>query len=244
MDILRDSVWQFWGVIVAIIGVVLSIMFFLAQKNRKRLAYQVLTDTPLLSVSDEIKGKIKIEYDDRSIQNIHLVMLKIENIGNIDIAASEYEKGIVFNFPNSEILSAEVSDALPKNLKPVLKIEPSSLIIDPIMLNKKDHIVCKIVFANFGNVIEADARILGVKDIERAFSSDGTTPAWMGYLFLLIAVFAAFGYGSILGPILDLFITNAIYLILFIIFSLFSFIAFVYFMFGGIQIIEKSKPKN
>ncbi|MCL4274949.1 MAG: hypothetical protein KJZ77_13840 [Anaerolineales bacterium] len=195
MDILRDSVWQFWGVVVAIIGVVLSAIFFLAQKNKKRLAYQVLTDTPLLSVSDEIKGKIKIEYEERSIQNIHLVILKVENIGNIDIPASDYEKGIVFNFPNSEILSAEVSETSPKNLKPALKIEPFSLIIDPIMLNKKDHIVCKIIFANFGDVIEADVRILGVKDIERASSSDGTPPAWYGYFLIVVAALATYASG-------------------------------------------------
>ena len=59
MEFLYD--WQFWGVVLGGLGIVATFIIFLLQRNRKRLSYSVLTETPLLSIDETIKGKITIK---------------------------------------------------------------------------------------------------------------------------------------------------------------------------------------
>jgi hypothetical protein len=167
MDFLRDPSWQFWGFIIGVLAILVSIGIYLLQRNNKRLAYSLLTVTPLLSVNDEIRGKIKIKYGRKNIQNIHLVLLKIENNGNVAIPSSDYEKPITFLFEDSEILSIEVVEVSPKNLKPTITAELSRFTVDRILLNKKDYLVIKLLFSNYASKIDVDTRILGVKEIQR-----------------------------------------------------------------------------
>ena len=187
MEFLRDSAWQFWGVVISVVTALITISIFLLQRKNKRLTYTVLTETPLLSVDDEIKGKIKIKYGRKNIQNIHLVLLKIQNQGNVDIASSDYEKPIIFSFEDSEILSIEAVDVSPKNLKPTITNVLSKFTIEPILLNKKDYIVIKLLFSNYGSKIAVDTRILGVKEIQR-FDRNYDLPRWPR---IMIEAFAA-----------------------------------------------------
>jgi len=183
MPLLLD--WQFWGVVVGILGVFVTVIIFYLQKNRKRLAYQVLTDTPLLSVGDEIKGRVKITYDNKDIQNVHLVVIKIENVGNVDIAASDFARPMAITFPNSEVLSTEVSETFPKTLNPILNFGRSGVSIEPVLLNKKDFLTIKFVFSHYENKIDVNAHILGVKDIERGFEVTNKAPQRAEIIILL-----------------------------------------------------------
>jgi len=170
------------------------------QRKHKRLTYTVVTETALLSVDDEIKGKIKIKYGRKNIQNIHLVLLRVENKGNVDIAWSDYEKPIIFSFEDSEILSIEAVDVSPKNLKPAITNGPSQFTIEPILLNKKDYIVIKLLFSNYGGKIAVDTRILGVKEIERAFEGR-VQSRWVRILGeALAALILAFVVFRLVGP--------------------------------------------
>ncbi len=172
MEILRDPIWQFWGAVISLLALVITSAIFILQRNKKRLAYYVLTETPLLSIDDEIRGKIKIKYGRKNIQNIQLVMMYLGNKGNVDIASSDYEQPILFSFPDSEILSAEIVEVSPKNLTPTMSTEMSKLTINPILLNKGDYIVIKLLFSNYSKQITADTRIIGVKEIEKADHRD------------------------------------------------------------------------
>lgn len=167
MEFLRDQIWQFWGAVIGALALLITVIFFILQRKNKRLTYSILTETPLLSVDDELRGKIKIQYGRKSIQNIYLVLLQIQNQGNVDIASSDYEKPITFSFENSEILSIETVEVSPKSLTPTIISTLSSFTIEPILLNKKDHIVIKLLFSNYGRKVNVETHILGVKDIER-----------------------------------------------------------------------------
>ena len=107
MDILHDSIWQFWGAIFTALSTVIAVIIYLLQRNKKRLVYYLLTESPLLSVDDKVKGSITITYENTQIQNIYLVLLKIENNGNVDIAVSDYEQPTIFSFTNSAFCLSE-----------------------------------------------------------------------------------------------------------------------------------------
>lgn len=40
------------------VALLLSILFFLKQRNRKDISYRVILDTPLLSIRKEVEGRI------------------------------------------------------------------------------------------------------------------------------------------------------------------------------------------
>lgn len=222
MNFLGD--WQFWGVVVGIIGVAVTVVIPLLQRNKKKLSYTVLTESALLSVSEEVKGKINITYENTLIQNIHLVVIKFENTGNADIASSEFEQATIFSFPGSEILSMEVVDVSPKNLKPVVSRETSMISIDPILLNKKDHITIKLLFLKYQNKIEVDARILGIKEVGRIDTKESNTndgPRMGGVSLLFESLYVLFVI-MFLGPSMPVW-----FLALFITMTL-SFFSMVY----------------
>jgi hypothetical protein len=69
--------WQFVGALLALVAILLSVILFLAQRKRKSLAYEVVSRTALLSVAEEIEGKLKILYQGKPIRKVHLVILKL-----------------------------------------------------------------------------------------------------------------------------------------------------------------------
>jgi len=191
MDILRDASWQ---AVIGLLGIVVAVAIYLLQRNKKRLTYTVVTETPMLSIDEALKGKIEIKYEKKRIQNIYLVILKIENKGNVDIASVDYEQPIVFSFPDSEILNVEIIDVSPKNLKPIITTELSRFIINPILLNKKDYIVSKLLLSKYERKIDVDARIIGVKDVGRVNIAKEN---WIAENFWVILVLLILLLGSV-----------------------------------------------
>jgi len=47
VGLLRDPAWQFVGAAVAVLALLLSLLIAIIQRQRKRLDYQIITDTPL-----------------------------------------------------------------------------------------------------------------------------------------------------------------------------------------------------
>ena len=165
MSFLND--WQFWSIVVSTLAIISSFGIYFLQRKKRRLAYWVLTDTPLLSVDEEIKGKIEIKYDGRKIQNIHLLILSLENIGNDPVASKDFEKPIMFSFPRSEILSIEITALSPNNFLPIIDHDDTTITIHPLLFNRKDYIEWKVLFTKYGKEINVYSRIVGVNGIQK-----------------------------------------------------------------------------
>jgi hypothetical protein len=95
IEFLRDSIWQF---ICGIGGIGVAVLIYFLQRRKKSLPYQVLAATPLLTVNEELKGKIQVTFEGTPVQNVHLVLLKILNNGNVPIASSDFELPLSFSF--------------------------------------------------------------------------------------------------------------------------------------------------
>src|SRR5438445_4223381 len=105
MDFLRDPLWQFIGVIVALIAIFLTI----AQRSRKEIVYEVVSDTPILSVRGEIKDQIQVLYKGKPLADARLIILRVWNLGNTPISLNDYVEPINFDFgQKAEILDADI----------------------------------------------------------------------------------------------------------------------------------------
>ena len=207
MAFLRDEVWQFIGAFFGLVAIIVTIVLYRTQRRRKALSYEIISRTPLLSIGDEIKGKLQILFDGKPVQDIHLIVLKIINSGNVPIVSTNYERPVNLSFgENSWILTAEVSETDPEDLRATVNIENAKVALEPVLLNGGDSITLKLLVSQLGE-INVDGRIVGVKDI-RGLAAEGTgnwlrsfvVPLW-ATLFLLSSVVGVILFGA--GEVLD-----------------------------------------
>ena len=185
MEILRDSIWQGIGVFS---GLFIAIIIFILQRKIKSLGYEVLASTSLISLDEEIKGKVKILYNDTSVKQVHLLILEILNDGNVPITTSDFETPLIFDFgENTRILSVEIIKTEPANLKPeILGTSENNISLKPLLLNSKDSIQLKFLLAQFEGIKEVNARINGVKEVKKGYRRK--RQAWFSNLFWLIVL--------------------------------------------------------
>ena len=103
MNLLRDPLWQFIGVIATLIGILIALnsfigtlaaavaliaslfIFILLYPNirpNKTIFFRLISDTIILSIKEEkdIKGELRILYKEEDIkEDIHLVIIKLWN---------------------------------------------------------------------------------------------------------------------------------------------------------------------
>ena len=176
LGLLRDSIWQFIGSVLAVVAIVISLIIYFLQKSKKSLSYEILSETALLSVAKEVEDKIKILFEGDSVKNVHLILLKISNNGNVSILPSEFLKNITISFDNStRILSAEISEKKPHSIEAILTIDGTELIISPSLWNSGDTITIKSLVSEFNEEIHVSGRIIGIKDIERLSNSENSS---------------------------------------------------------------------
>jgi len=132
------------------------------------LAYEIQTNTPVLTISEQVAGKVKVLYEDKSIENAQLIVIKLLNNGNQPITSKDYERNFSCTFgENSKILSSEIIETNPEELNPNLPDNENQIILEPLLLNKNDYLVIKTLVADFKGKIDIDARIIGVSKISK-----------------------------------------------------------------------------
>jgi len=170
-EILSDPInLQIITVILAFVTIVVTIILYLLQRRyrHKSLSYEIISNAPLLSLKEEIKGNLQIVFNGKPVQSVHLIVVKIINSGKVPIVSTDYERPVSLNFSdNCQILTADISETNPKSLQASVSIENSKAVISPILLNSGDSIKVKLLVSQFDGQINVDGRVVGVKDISK-----------------------------------------------------------------------------
>jgi len=152
-----------------LIGVVtffVTFVFALSQRQKKAISYQIVSNTALLSVSEEIKDKFQMTYQGRIVQQPHLVIVKIFNSGNVPIKSKDYEEPLIVHFEaDPQLISIEIIESDPNDVKASFKVENSAIVIEPKLLNKADSIRIKALTGKPCSNPNVTGRIEGVKRI-------------------------------------------------------------------------------
>ena len=171
---MRDPMWQSFGVIVSII---LAIGLFILQSQRKEIEYQILSSAPVINFNDSMKGRLQILLDGKPAQDVYLILVKISNSGNAPVVSSDYDRPLRLNFgKNTKILSAQIIDTTPKNLAPSFIIEEISatdgltkemqIRFKEQLLNGGDSFTVQAFVNQYDNEISIDGRIVGITSIK------------------------------------------------------------------------------
>ena len=132
-----------------------------------------------------------VSIDDKPVKGvIYLVLLKFINSGNIPIKNDEYERPITLNFgEKAKIITAEVYETYPENLKDSVKIEElrdelkpfivgqnqkndhislnNTITLQPVLINSGESITLKILGTQIADDIIVNSRIEDLKEIRQ-----------------------------------------------------------------------------
>src|SRR5262245_16390244 len=144
MKFFRDSIWQFIGVVSAI---VIAVVLFWLSRSAKDLQIEILSNSPLVSVDGEITKDIKIIYKDQPVQTLSVVLLRIENTGNVPIREGDYSRPIRISVsPEAEVGEFSVVETRPKGIDLSLeKIASNQVELSKSLLNPGDQVLIKIL---------------------------------------------------------------------------------------------------
>lgn len=165
--------WQsfgFWEVVLAVLSIILTLVIFKLQQERKNITYEILSNSSLLSVEKELKGDIEISYKGRKIENAQMIVLRIENLGSLPIPSSDFEGPIEIN-TDGTVLSAEITKTappyMPARVESVTTNSHSSIKLAPVLLNPGNFITLKIMLTNFDGSVNLTSQIIGAEIHEK-----------------------------------------------------------------------------
>lgn len=168
MEILRDQIWQFVGVIFAVVGVLVSVFISLAEKKRKEFSYEVLTNAPMLNVAERVREHVKVTFLEEPVLQVQFVSVIFTNTGNVPITASDFEEKVKFTFgENPQILDIDLTSKNPKNINAKTQLEPAGFSISPALYNPGDTITINILLGKFDGNVSVEGRITGIKEIKQ-----------------------------------------------------------------------------
>ncbi|WP_132545846.1 hypothetical protein [Plasticicumulans lactativorans] len=164
IELLRDPIWQFVGAFLALLTIGLSYALYRSQRERKDLSYDIVLNSPILSVIEEDEGKLQLLYEGHPIKDPRILFVYVENTGNTPIPASDYERPIALDFgEGAKVLSAVVAFTVPKSLILELERKDHVVTIKPALLNPGDSARLKLLVSHYGASPHIDGRVHGVK---------------------------------------------------------------------------------
>lgn len=196
--IYRDPVWQFIG---AISGWIIALILYLAQRKRKELAFEILSETRLLKSPEGVLNseRLKILFDDHPVKDIQLVVLKLSNSGNQPIKmpkeSSNYECPIMLNFgEETRILTAQVTDAYPESLlgEMVIALDPEryKVIPAPVLLNKGWYFTIAVLTTHYKG-FKVEGVVEGIPNIRKSTRKFREALLSLLLVLLVVALFFA-----------------------------------------------------
>lgn len=200
-EVLRDPVWTFVGAALAILAIIVSIFLWAIQRRKKTLSYDVISSFSLLSVREEIEGKLKVLFEDNPVKNVHLFIIRLINTGNVPITSADYERPVEFSFgEDARILSSEVTATKPENLDVEAEEIDNFYVLLPLLLNPKDSITIKFLVSDYSGPIRIESRIIGVKGLEPLRDGQWRTPilVFAGMAIMAIGLYCGISSDSTL----------------------------------------------
>lgn len=144
-----------------------AFVIFFWQTRKKTLAYSVLTNSGLVSSSKHTKDTIQIVHKGNAVPNVRLVVVRIQNSGNLPIKPDDYIEPLSLRLPNSKILSSAIRDA--NSLGVTIEKERSDrseIVLSKTLLNPKDFFDVKILLSGGAADLSVIGRIVGVTRIQ------------------------------------------------------------------------------
>lgn len=126
----------------------------------------------LISISSDFKDRVGITLDGRTVSNVHLIVFGIKNSGTAAIKAEDFKSNITFNFPNGNVISADIVSRFPEYLPTTLLVENDKFSLAPLLLNSGDRMIIQALISSEHPNHKIEGRIVEIP----TFQDVNTTP--------------------------------------------------------------------
>ena len=189
----------------ALVAITVSIFLYYLPRPKKTFTYKPIASTSLLSVAEEIEGRIQIIYDNEPVEKVHLFVLKLIT-GKVPIRIDDYHQPVKIRFgKRTKVLSADISEERPKIIDAKISFENNTIELEPVKLDANQSITIKCFLKNFDGEFDVKGDIFGVSEIQkhdsrrRTFMLSVITNALM-IVFILLAFWQLFLGGAVTVP--------------------------------------------
>ncbi len=168
-SIIRDPIWQFIGVIIAVIALIIAILPFFGKD--KALQIVILSRSSLVKIDESVVNEFTIPFQDKTIESLDLITIKLENSGKQSIRPEDYEIPITFIFPESStVIGAKVVETFPPNIPFDVSSQDNRAIISKSLFNEGEKIILEFKVINLPSEINnvpfsVTQRIYEISDI-------------------------------------------------------------------------------
>lgn len=167
LDILRDPAWQFIGTLLALIAIGISLWIVFAQRSKKRLLVETVAHVPLVAFDSKGIPGLRIMFNDSPVENASVLLVRMQNIGNVPVLASDFEQPISLEFEEgARVLNADIGQTKPKHLPIKVAFADRSVLVERHLLNPGDAFTCRALIQNSKGKYTAKARVAGVLELE------------------------------------------------------------------------------
>ncbi|UJS26155.1 hypothetical protein [Thiothrix winogradskyi] len=167
LEMLQDKPLELAGAAFALIAILVSVVIYYLQRQRKELAFGVLSEHHLLGVDEELADRVAVTFDGQLVKNIRLVIFGVKNSGNQPILINDFEgRSMRFTFgENAKVLSTEIIHQSPHNLGCSLEVVEDTIQVKPLLLNSNDYFVVQVLVTAPEINMQADIRLVGIPTI-------------------------------------------------------------------------------
>jgi hypothetical protein len=189
-DLLRDPIWQFVSVVLALVPILASAILRFWQRPRKELSYRVLSHAPLTSVPDEPETTLQVLPEDAQVRAVDLVFVRLANTGNVPVLPTDYEREVRFAFGDAAtVLTAEVVETNPDDIEASVRPIGGTIVLEPLLLNGGDFVTIKALVSQSDALVVPHGRVVGVKHIELELGI-GTERLYRSIMLLYLGLLA------------------------------------------------------
>lgn len=166
------------------------------ERDRRSVEVALVQHVPVVAVDERYARGLELRFNERPIQSLTAIAVRVTNTGNRSIQRSEYEEPMSFAFPGALIGEPHTSAQRPAELRPVVSamtIEPARARVEPLLLNPDDSFTVTALVANAQpspTPVEVSGRIVGVSALRVVDERQRRKWPWAEFLTTLAAAFA------------------------------------------------------
>ena len=167
------------ALIVGIGTVLVAIWVFRQQRTHKKIAYQVISNAPIVNVNKGLENRVSVRLDDHPVKAARQVVLKVSNSGNVAVKRDDYDEPLKFVFTGSKVIGSNILSTEPENLidsidnRTFVNIGVDSAQLHEFLLNPKQSITLTVLLDGAYNQLDVRGRIVDgsiVEYVERELS--------------------------------------------------------------------------
>jgi hypothetical protein len=177
-DPARRSFYQVWGLVLALLGVMASILIPFAVevfKDRSAgLTLRTVANRPLVTLDPQRAGDIRLTFDGAAVETPWLLSLSLENNSDLPVDAADIREPLTIVFDGARLLRATITDRRPAFLRAELQAAATQVSLTFNLLNRGESVAIDLLFDREPRILREFVHLKGGEPLRRIVDAPAT----------------------------------------------------------------------